>query len=127
MKVPKEVAKTQRGGAVRKETHKARLDELFKGKKFMLVQEILMPKGMTFKTCTGNPARAGYMLRDINSGEVFLVGKYTFRRIRVEYDIIYRPKKKGRPLGAKNKKTVEREKDSYLSKIKYTDGLIDRN
>lgn len=124
MKVPKEIAAAQRGGAIRAQTHRIKLDGLFKGKQWTVVQPIRMPRGLTFKTCLGRQARYGWMLREIHTGEILLVGEYAFKTVRLDYDIEYKPKR-GRPLGSKNKETLRKNLDTYLSEIKYTHGLID--
>lgn len=124
MKVPKEISMAKRGGAIRAQTHRIKMDGLFKGKKWVVVQQIRMPRGLTFKTCLGKQARYGWMIRDVATGEILLVGNIMFKTLRLDYDIDYKPKK-GRPLGAKSKKTMRRDLDTYLDNVRYTNGLVD--
>lgn len=77
-------------------TRRAREAALFAGRKFVVVREI---KDTSFKTPLGYSAKNGYEVRNVETGETFMVGKTTLKVMAQEYDAVTlpAPKKRGRP------------------------------
>lgn len=114
------------GGGVRRETHKAKLDALFKDKTFVVVHRIEVKKGEKLRTCLNIAVMRGWVIRDVDNGTVLFVGDDTIRAMRVNYGNIKIPQKKpGRPLGRKDDKTLRRELDDFLGNVKYREDLFD--
>lgn len=124
--VPKDKL-SQRGGAVASNVYKRKLDALFKDGEFVLIKELFMPPGETIATVQGHQAKHVWILRDIRTGNVYVVGEKLLYSIRKEYHNVTLPKKKtGRPLGSKNKSTVKRELEIYFKNAKLEGNLFDR-
>lgn len=79
------------------ETRKARMDELFTGKKFRVVGEVSYDEAVA--TPLGYKVKNGYKLEPENGGESFVVGKSLLNTLADEYDAVEKPepKRRGRP------------------------------
>lgn len=101
--------KGKRGGAVRKQIHDEKLDKLFKDKTYEVVSHLELDKDKPVITILGHKASNVWLVRCKETGEMHHVGHKTIRIMRTKYKNLegYVIKKPGRPLGTKNKKTVE--------------------
>lgn len=79
------------------ETRKARMDELFAGKKFRVVEEVKSDEPVA--TPLGYKVKSGYRLEQVDGGSSFVVGKSLLNTLAEEYDAVEKPapKKRGRP------------------------------
>jgi hypothetical protein len=83
------------------ETRKARLDELFEGKKFRVVEEFKSDEPVA--TPLGYKVKSGYKLREINhltrDVREIVVGKSLLNKLADDYDAVDKPepKRRGRP------------------------------
>lgn len=83
------------------ETRKARMDELFSGKKFRVVEEFKSTEPVA--TPLGYKIKSGYRLAQVDTadGQVneFLVGKSLLNSIAEDYNAVDKPepKRRGRP------------------------------
>ncbi len=115
-----------RGGVVRRLTHKVTMDEMLKGKHFEFIQEIHMPKGQFFITPMGMRARHGYMLRNVDTGQIIIVGYKILKIMLGEYKNLsgWTPRANGRPKGSKSKKKLKDELDDYLANVEMPEKLF---
>lgn len=79
------------------ETRKARLDDLFEGKKFRVVGEFKSDEPKA--TPLGYKVKSGYTLEAVDGGERIVVGKALLNTLADDYDAVDKPepKKRGRP------------------------------
>jgi hypothetical protein len=79
------------------ETRKARLDELFTGKKFHIVGEFKSDEPVA--TPLGYKVKSGYRLEPTEGGDTFVVGKSLLNTLADEYNAVEKPspKRRGRP------------------------------
>lgn len=77
-------------------TRKTRMDELFTGKKFTVVEEFKYDKSV--QTPLGYKVNKGYKLRAEDGTEIY-VGKALLNQLADDYDAVAKPqpKKRGRP------------------------------
>jgi hypothetical protein len=78
------------------ETRKARLDELFEGKKFHVVEEVNSDEPIA--TPLGYKVKSGYRLQSAD-GDTIVVGKALLNTLAEDYGAVDKPapKKRGRP------------------------------
>lgn len=97
------------------ETRKARMDELFAGKKFRVVEEV--KSDTPLQTPLGYKINSGYKLElvDGEQGEVaeFYVGKALLKQIAEDYNgvALPEPKRRGRP-----RKTAVEQAEQWASR-----------
>ncbi len=79
------------------ETRKTRMDELFSGKKFRVVEAVKFDEPVA--TPLGYKVKSGYRLEQVDGGDSFVVGKSLLNAIAEEYNAVEKPapKKRGRP------------------------------
>lgn len=124
MKVPEDRL-SSRGGAIRGETYRLLLDTMFKGRRLELFEFVEKRDGLVYKSSvTGQRCSAGAIIRDKDTGELFFVGKILFRRLRIEYDMDYKPRRPGRPIGSKSRKTIMAEREYFLDQLKWSDDFF---
>lgn len=62
-----------------------KLDAAFKGRKFDIEREVHLPEGQAFRTLLGNTGRHGWVIRDRDSGQQWVVTSYLLRTIFERY------------------------------------------
>jgi len=78
-------------------TRKARMDELFAGKQFTVVEEFKSDEAVA--TPLGYKVKTGYRLAPVDGGDSFVVGKSLLNTLADEYSAVEKPepKRRGRP------------------------------
>jgi hypothetical protein len=79
------------------ETRKARMDELFAGKQFRVIDEFKSDEPVA--TPLGYKVKSGYRLEEVGGENIFVVGKSLLDSIADEYNAVEKPapKRRGRP------------------------------
>jgi hypothetical protein len=83
-----------RQGSMYRNTMLARMDKLFRGRRFDIEKVISLPEGQVFVTALGRPARHGYILRDRATGERIAVGFKMLQHIHELYLGVDMPSRK---------------------------------
>lgn len=86
-------------------TKQRKLDTMFRGRKWEILQEIHLPDEPDangdyprFENPFGNKARHGYVIRDVVSGQVVYVGNSLLKIIATRYEGVVLPvRRRGRP------------------------------
>lgn len=88
-------------------TRKAKMDELFKGRRYTIVEEKKFDTPQ--ETPLGYKVKSGYLIRSTDGEQEFVVGKALINTLADEYSAIEKPapKKRGRP----RKDPVEQAED----------------
>lgn len=73
-----------RGARIR-ETLARKMDEVFKGHTFDIVEEIHLPKGQVYLNQFGQRGRHGFIIQDRESGERHVVGWHLLKAIHDRY------------------------------------------
>lgn len=63
-----------------------KLDDAFKGRKFDIEREVHLPAGQAFRTLLGNTGRHGWVIRDRDNGQQWVVTQYLLRTIFERYE-----------------------------------------
>src|SRR4051812_10193912 len=79
------------------ETRKARMDSLFSGKKYVLVEKKKFDTPQ--QTPLGYKVKSGYVIKSADGDQTFVVGKSLLNTLADEYNAIEKPEKakRGRP------------------------------
>jgi len=100
-------------GAALQEAREQKMKEAFEGQKFVIEREVHMPEGQVFQTPFGNKGRHGYVLKNVATGQLTVVGATVLKRISELYDAVElpEPKRKRRTKAQKAADDAAAKKD----------------
>lgn len=75
------------------ESRQAKMDALFKDKKFEIVKEVNLPQGQHFVTPLGNKGRNGFVVKEVGTDNQFAVGATTLKLMAETYGAVTLPEK----------------------------------
>lgn len=86
-------AASSKRSEARRQSRAEKMDELYKGRSFEIVQEVHLEKDQHFVTKLGNKGRNGFVIKDVETGETQVVGATTLQIIQDTYGGVTIPPK----------------------------------
>lgn len=78
------------------DARRRKLDEAFSGRQFVIESEVHLPYGKVYRNPFGNTGRHGYIIRDVASGNRYVVGRQLLQLIHDRYQGVTLPENRPR-------------------------------